>query len=364
MRSRLLRWYILKEFFPSFGLSLLLFTFILISHQLFLIMDLFLNRGVGLELILKMTIPILLTFLPLSIPMASLLASIISYGRLSEDGELTALRSAGCALSQYGSPNILLALLFSIFLVYFNLNIVPQATTEFKNIHHSVIQQSPLALFAPKIMNRFGEYKVVVDKIDRRKKKLTEISIYKTNPVGAPTRIVAPEGLMSSNPEQEMILQLFNGAVHQPNPNKDSEYTITKFNKFSLRIPSKIENEERVKTPREFNYAELQNKVRESIEKNMTPAPWKTERDLRIALAFTPTVFIILGVILGVQLKKGSKSIGIGMSLVIILLYYGLLVLMIPLSSQGLSNTFLLTWTPNLIALFAGLIGWIRLARQ
>jgi len=119
MRLLLLHRYVLKEYLPPFGVGLLVFTFLLVLHHLFLMMDLFLNRGVELFIILRMVFLIFLMFLPLSLPMAALLAALISYGRLSEEGELTALRSAGCTLGQYGTPNIIFALLISFFLVFF-----------------------------------------------------------------------------------------------------------------------------------------------------------------------------------------------------------------------------------------------------
>lgn len=364
MRISLLQRYVIKEFLLPFGVGLLVFTFILILNHLFYMMDIFLNRGVGIGSILKMSIFILPMFLPLSIPMAALLAALISYGRFSEDGELTALRSAGCPHLLYSLPNVLLGLFFSLFLVYFNLNAAPRAALEFENMKYTVAQKNPLAMFVPKIMNHFGEYRVIIEQMDRRKKKLTGISIYKINPLGAPTRILAPEGELDSFPDGDFNLVLLNGAVHQPNPDKDNEYTITKFNRFVLRIPAKIETEARNYSAREMTCSELRNKIRESIREKSDPTEWKTEFNFRIAIAFAPLVFILLGIVLGVSLRKGSKSIGIGMSVVVILLYYGLFILATSLSSRKFFSPLALAWMPNFIAVLAASLFWFRLCRQ
>ena len=121
----------IRQFLTPFIIGLVTFTFILVLHYLFLMMDMFLNRGVDLWIIVRMSSLVLTMLLPLSIPMATLLAALLSYGRLSEDGELIALRSSGCALFQYSLPNFLLALCFSLILVYFNLILELQSKDEF-----------------------------------------------------------------------------------------------------------------------------------------------------------------------------------------------------------------------------------------
>ncbi|MBI3012505.1 MAG: LptF/LptG family permease [Elusimicrobia bacterium] len=346
--------YVLTELLSPFGVGLFAFTFVLILHYLFLMMDLFLNRGVGLLIVLKMVALVFPMFLPLSLPMAALLAALIAYGRLSEDGELTALRSSGCSLFHYGFPSILFGLFLSLLLVFFNLAVAPRSHQAFKDLYYSVIQRNPISLFAPKVLNHFGEYKVIVDKMDRKKRKLEGIGIYKMNPEGTPTRILAPEGILDSNAEDGITLELRNGSVHQPSAEKGNEYTITKFNRLAIRIPSRQEGMERKVTPREMSWSELKQKIRESEESRQNPAPWQTENHLRIAVAFAPLFFVLLGVGLGIRFKRGSKAVGIGMSLIVILVYYGGLMLAVPISSQGTLPPILLTWFPNAVMLLAG----------
>ncbi|MBI2119596.1 MAG: LptF/LptG family permease [Elusimicrobia bacterium] len=362
MRSLILHRYMIRQFLSPFCIALVTFTFILVLHYLFLMMDMFLNRGVDLWIIMRMSSLVLTMLLPLSIPMATLLAALLTYGRLSEDGELIALRSSGCALFQYSSPNFILALCFSLILVYFNLILVPQATRGFKELHLRVVQKNPLALFAPKVMNHFGEYKVFVEQMDRRKKKLKGISIYKMNLEGGPTRILAPEGMIDS--QDGITLQLVNGALHQPSPEKENEYSITKFNKLALRMPTQEEDSLRVFSPREMTLRELKNKMKEEVGKKFNIAPLQTEKHLRISVAFAPFVFIILGTALGVPLKKGGKSVSIGISIIIIVIYYGLLVLSTSLASQGFLFPIFWVWIPNLTALALGLPLLFRLAKQ
>jgi len=76
MRVPLLQRYVFKEILPPFGIGLLVFTFVLTLNHLFDMMDLFLNRGVGLPIILQMVSLFLPMFFPITLPMAVLLAAI------------------------------------------------------------------------------------------------------------------------------------------------------------------------------------------------------------------------------------------------------------------------------------------------
>src|SRR5690242_14803091 len=127
-RIKLLPRYVLREFLIPFAIGLFIFTFLLIVNQVFLIMDLFLNRGVELSIILRLVSLIFPMFIPLSLPMAILLAALLSYGRLSEEGEITAFRSGGLTLFQYSWPNLVLGFILSCALVWFNCTLAPRAT--------------------------------------------------------------------------------------------------------------------------------------------------------------------------------------------------------------------------------------------
>jgi lipopolysaccharide export system permease protein len=228
-----------------------------------------------------------------------------------------------------------------------------------------IARKSPLALFVPKVMNHFGDYKIIVDKMDRVRSELSGISIYKVNAEGSPTRILAPEGTIRTVKDGDITLELRNGAVHQPDPEKNNQYTITKFNKFVLRVPSGEEDMAAyIPTPREMTFSELLEKAGDAKKEGQSPAPLMTEIHQRIAVSFASAVFVILGIVLGIQLKKGSKAVGVGMSMVVILVYYGLLLLMVSLASRNSAASAVLPWVPNLAALLVSGFLWMRLVRR
>src|SRR5258708_23421996 len=98
---RILSRYILKEFLANLLLGLVIFTFVLLLDHLFELADLLLNKGVGLWLTLKLLFLLLPSSLSLTIPMSTLLASLLTFGRLSESNEITAVRASGLAAWSY-----------------------------------------------------------------------------------------------------------------------------------------------------------------------------------------------------------------------------------------------------------------------
>src|SRR3954470_2381393 len=98
---KILSRYILAEFLQNLLLGLVIFTFVLLLDHLFELIDLLLNKGVGLGLTLQLLGLLLPSSLQLTLPMACLLAALLTYGRLSENNEVTAFRASGLAAWSY-----------------------------------------------------------------------------------------------------------------------------------------------------------------------------------------------------------------------------------------------------------------------
>src|SRR5687767_3496485 len=97
---RILPRYMLAQFFPPFLFGLALFSGVLLLDKLFDLVDLLVNKGVSFQLSLRIFILFLPTVLTLTVPMAMLLACLLTFGRLSEEQELTAMRASGLSYRQ------------------------------------------------------------------------------------------------------------------------------------------------------------------------------------------------------------------------------------------------------------------------
>src|SRR5882762_6406183 len=97
MRLKILSRYILRQYLANLVLGLLIFTFVLLLDRLFELVDLLINKGAGIALMCHLLFLLLPTSLTLTLPISNLLASLLTYGQLSETSEITAARASGIA---------------------------------------------------------------------------------------------------------------------------------------------------------------------------------------------------------------------------------------------------------------------------
>src|SRR5438477_8794824 len=127
--------YILKFFVANLFLGLLIFTFVLLLDHLFELADLLLNKGVGIWLTLQLLFLLLPSSLTLTLPMSTLLAALLTFGRLSENNEITAVRASGLAAWSYVKTPLFASCFIVLFLIPFNTLWAPHAHATFRNLY-------------------------------------------------------------------------------------------------------------------------------------------------------------------------------------------------------------------------------------
>jgi lipopolysaccharide export system permease protein len=96
--------YILKEILPIFLIGMMVFTIILLMDKILKLIEMIVTRGVSLSDILMLLLYLSPSFLIFTIPMSVLLSTLISFGRLSGDSEITAFKASGLSLYQLFLP--------------------------------------------------------------------------------------------------------------------------------------------------------------------------------------------------------------------------------------------------------------------
>ena len=128
---RVLDRYLLRTFLVTFALTLAVFTFVMCLGAVVKAIDL-LARGVSGWFILKVffyNIPFLLSF---SIPMSVLTSVLLNFGRMSFDGEVTAMKACGISMWQIVAPILVIALGFSALCLYINTSLAPENRLKFR----------------------------------------------------------------------------------------------------------------------------------------------------------------------------------------------------------------------------------------
>lgn len=235
---KILSRYILREFLGNVLLGLLIFTFVLLLDHLFELADMLLNKGVGLALTLKLLMLLLPSSFTLTIPMSTLLAVLLTFGRLSESNEITAIRASGLNTWNYSKTPLAVAFLLVCFLIPFNSTWAPHAHAAFRRIYVQVLKRNPLVRIEEKTFVQIGEYHLFVERKDRKTKAMRGITIYKLPADGAPLRVFAERGTASVDTSKGMTFHMQDGRIEQVDASDPANGFLRHSKSISFLFPS------------------------------------------------------------------------------------------------------------------------------
>lgn len=349
--------YILKEFFPTLLLGLFVFIFVLLLDKLFALISLFLTKKVGIFLILRLFYHLLPSLFSLTLPMSTLFALLFTFGHLSEHNEIAALQISGIRIRSITLPPLFLSLLFTFLLIPLNQQIVPQSEHYFKKIYAQIIYQNPEIRLEEKNFWTIGEYRLWIEKIEKNK-ELKNITIYQFVQEAQPIRIVARKGKYRLANKTNLILDLEDGNIQYSEVKELSRVTISSFKNYTIVVPLEISAQALTsKSLRELKSNELAKEIKKYREQRIPTSYLEVEYHLRIVLAATCFIFALVAIPLGIELKRGGRAIGFGVSLLIIFFYYLLIIGSITISEKGILPAGISLWIPNF--LFFGIGGFL-----
>lgn len=362
---RILRNYIIHELAGPFLLSLLVFTFILIIGNLIKLADLVINKGVGIFYIIKFFAFLIPSFLSHTIPMGMLTATLLSFGRLSYDNELTAMRASGISMYSILKPTITLGLLVTLGCIVLNDTVVPYTRFASRELVKEVARKNPAAMLEEAtFIKDFKNYVIYISKIDRN--KLHNVRIYEPQP-DKPTRtIFANRGLFSSIESGKIKLELFEGTSDEPNPRDPKSFYKLNFDSYSLTLdPIEGKGTQPLeKKPREMTLDELKAQLKKLNKDDIDALPVVLEMHKKAALSVAGFLFILIGLPLAIVTKRSESSIGFSLSLGIFICYYLALAGCEALALKGFLNPAIGEWIPNMILAFFGSFMMIKVVKS
>jgi lipopolysaccharide export system permease protein len=348
--------YILKEILPIFFIGLMTFTIILLMDKILKLIELVVNRGGSLSNILMLFLFISPSFLIMTIPVAVLLGTLLTFGRLSSDSEITAFKASGMSLYQLFFPISIFALatfLLTGFLVFYAL---PWGNSGFKATLYQLAQSKADIEIKERIFNdAFNNLVVYVDRVPLQGNHMEGILIYDQREKGKSNTIIAKEGFLINNYEsQEIILRLRNGDIHRFEPEAHTFQKI-RFDTYDLKLElartfAAIEKKLKDK---EMSIEDIRKKMEEIKRIGGDTTSYEVELHKRYAIPFTCIVFALIGVPLGIQPHRSGRSYGFILSILILLAYYVSLTASEILAMRKIIPAFIAGWIPNF--LFGGL---------
>ena len=353
----IIRNYVLGEFIKQFLLSMLVFTFVLVTGNLIKLADLVINKGINIiyiGLFFLYMLPYLLSF---SIPMAALAGTLFTFGRLAGDNEIDAMHANGISLYRIISPVMLLAFILSLASVPLNDKVLTRSHLASRKLIKEIGIKQPLAYMEPgTFIKAFQGYIIFIYEIDGDEFK--NIRIYQTSNDGPTRTIVASSGKFISTEHDNLKIRLTNGTSEEPNPSNPRNFYKLNFKTYTIslnlkkdQIPGKID-----KKPKEMTLAEIKDEIRTLGDYNIDVMPLRAEFHKRIAISFASFVFVLIGIPLAVRVRRGERSICFGVSLCIIISYWMLLAGAKALALKGAPFVGPLMWIPNIVMAVCGFI--------
>ncbi len=135
--------------------------FVLLMQFLWKYIDELVGKGLGFSVIAELLFYASATLIPMALPLAILLASIMTFGNLGEKFELTAIKAAGISLQRAMRPLIIMSALISVFAFIIANNVIPVASLKMHSLLWSIKQQRPEMNIKPGIFNNdLGEISI------------------------------------------------------------------------------------------------------------------------------------------------------------------------------------------------------------
>lgn len=181
MNFRLKRLYrfILKSFLPLFLLTFIICLFLVLMQFLWKYVEDMVGKGIEMNVLSEMFLYAALNLIPLALPLAILLASLMTFGNFGERLELLAMKSAGIPLLKMMKPLIVLIAFISIGAFFFQNNAMPKIQVKFYSLLLSIRQKSPeLDIPEGTFYKEIENYSLYVGHKDRSTGTLHDVMIY------------------------------------------------------------------------------------------------------------------------------------------------------------------------------------------
>jgi lipopolysaccharide export system permease protein len=220
---------VLKSYAGPLLATFFISLFILLMQFLWQYIDDLVGKGLEGYIIAELLFYASFTFVPLALPLAILLSSLMTFGNLGEHYELVAMKSSGISLRTIMKPMIILSILISGFAFYFSNNVLPVANLKFKSLLYDVRKKKLAVNIKEGIFyNDMEDYIIRVGKKGKDGKSIYKVMIYNHTARWGNTDVtVADSGLMESTPDGRYLLfTLYDGYNYQDKlDQKDSRKT-------------------------------------------------------------------------------------------------------------------------------------------
>lgn len=354
---RILDKYILKEFIGPFLFGVCAFTAVFVgAGTLYRIANLINQYGASAWAAFRVFVLAMPSIIVVTFPMSVLLGSLMAFGRLSSSSEMIVMRAGGQNFIRLAMPIFIAAFFISIGATAFNEYVVPKANNAYNTIINEEIKHNvaPTTQDHIIIKNTKGSdisSLMYARQYDANTKQLKDITVQEFE---NDTLMRVEQADRADWNGQKWVMH--EGMIYDVSANEQTTRSL-KFQNQALPItqkPNKINASQ--KKPDELTIRELREQIKLLDQNSVNTNKMKVEMYNRFALPLASLVCAIVGAPLGMQKQRGSSSIGFGISVVVIFIYYSIMTLGNALGNGGKIPAYLAAFLPDIICGVAGVI--------
>lgn len=357
---RILWRYILRDTLLHSLLGLAAFTLLLVVMNVLRFLEPLLAAGVGAAGLIDLAGIILPSYLPYAIPTALLFGVLLSFGRMSADGEIVAMRASGISVPGLLPPILLLGAIAASVTGYLEFEVAPQSYHRMRSLVRDMARS--VEVLQPNEFRALGSDRIVyVESTGDAPCELRGLMIGDFSDPRRPFYVVARCGsILETQSADGLALELLDGSIHFED-DAGERYRRVRFERMEteLDISHYLTREKR---PRDYTLLQLfdlaarfegDQPPEERGDLNQTVVRIQIHR--RIAFSLASVLLSVLAVPLGIQPLRSGRSAGALVAIGLMALYWVLFSVGERTAESGLAAPWVACWAPNAMVVGVGL---------
>lgn len=356
--------YLVKDFLMTFSMAMLLITFAFSVGAIYKAVDI-MAKGFPVDVVARFFVYNLPYSVAYTIPVSALFSTLLLFGRLSSDSELSAMKGGGLSLQQIASPIVLVSFVLMLFCFWNNFSIYPQTTYYNRQLIKSLGVEDPIKLLEEgRFVRDFPGWVIYVGK--KSANQVEDVIAYQVDEDTGKVlmSLRADRGTLTVDQKNSIIDAELEGCrMEVPDPEgagELGEIGITPSSEWikNIRLDFKelLQQKKKIHPKRKnMTFPELMYRIR-NPEQGYSWLPvenWSKERtrDLvevnqRICLSIAPFMFVLIAIPLGIRSHRKESSAGMLISLAVLFVYYIFIILSDTFQGSPVLRPWLWPWIP------------------
>lgn len=198
--------------------------------------DRLVGKGLSAWIIIKLVSLNLAWMIVLVVPMAVLVATLMAFGTMSQNNEITVLKASGISLYKMMIAPLAVSFIVAYLLLLFNNDVLPDANHQAKILGQDISRLKPTLSLEPGVFSQeIPNYAILVRDINNKTNTLSEVTIYDYTTPGKVNVVTAEEGkIFFSKDQTKLIMDLRNGEIHESDVGHTNLYRKLVFQKHRI----------------------------------------------------------------------------------------------------------------------------------